>query len=434
MLIRKNNLRLYYTSLSLPLKITIALRWNPGKDVVKKAAECAGKACNDFLKSSAANTAVNAPDDSATPPPVNPHPMPKGPTSDPATLLVKPPGKDLLDTMPPSIKTGHVTSLKENVLGKEVSSSSTDLINQIRKHGEAHGLLQEETNEILKQIQLVKGFEPRIIALNYLLKHDTKISDQYYVAFKEILKELTIVPDKDVNMITNNYSEFFENLKGYIKRNLPQAEGPYISKNYQEYLRLIAHTNENNLERKKDLYDFIKSEKISRCFLPEDFESQIAQNKKALESIFSNLDINTLTEQEILALLHRVDVVAYPDALYYVVLNAVNAKGILVRDTYVQRESEGPKIQSKVYAAIVKENSVSTRDDILDKAYFESIVRAIETKKIIVGTIISNPDGKTLLLSGKRLHNVAAIVDPTDSDFIIIIGCLRGFHLFKRQP
>lgn len=324
------------------------------------------------------------------------------------------------NNLKPIIPNSEGTVQKSNIF------TDPKLLEELINGMKAQNIPEEIIKQSINEIKLIIGGEDRIMALDYVLRRYIPITDQYYIAFKEILKELSLIQkDKDVLAMAKYYAGLLETLKKYLEYTLPQTEGPYMSTSYQEYLRLMDHTDANNIERKKDFYDFIKTERITRCFFSEEFKDQIIQNEKALK-ILNDPNIEALSEKEVIALFNRLGIITYPDALYNTPLNAVNIEGKLMQDTYIQEEGEGPKIKAKVYTVLIKDNYISTKGGLLSEADITSVVQTIKDNKVIVGTITSDPSKETLVLSGKRLHLTIAIQDPCNKDSYLIVGNLTS--------
>ena len=418
--------------------IHISIRWYPNPGIVANATRTPNphsievyKALKALQMIKPSNNAVGFPRSNKYPyyplyPKTKPYDNPLMPSS---LFAIKPALASTQNTLDSSVET--------KVLLDPV------LLQQIVKVGLSQGISEEDTMSKLMDTALVTGEVSRMMALNYLLTRNLEMSDQYYITLKEILEEWSIIQnEQDILSITKAYEELFKNLKNYIESQLPVKEGPGMSKNYKEYLQLIKHIKDidsSTLTSKKDFYEFIKTEEKSRCFLPEDFEQQIAQNEKALKIVFDPTTTKTLTEREVLALLHRVGVVTYPDASYFVALNAVNRDGSVAKDNYIEKESEGVKILSKVYRVLVKDNYVSVKEDRLSIADAKSAIKSIEAGQLKVGTITSDPDHQTLIISGKRLHPIVVIQHPRDKDAYLIVGNLTSagedtLVLSKKQP
>ena len=106
-------------------------------------------------------------------------------------------------------------------------------------------------------------------------------------------------------------------------------------------------------------------------------------------------------------------------------LSAINSDKSIIKDTHMQKEAEGAKIQYKVYGILPKGNYISSKGNPVNSADFAAIEKSITDKKITAVTVTSDPDKTTIVLTGKRLHSLLVVEDPTDCNFFIIIGSLN---------
>jgi hypothetical protein len=236
-------------------------------------------------------------------------------------------------------------------------------------------------------------------------------------ALKDYLRNLDKkedLTDEDKNILVKS--------KNFIMHNTisPNDYPSPITRDLEEYERFCNETAmvvTNDII--KDLKEFFKLEKLSRCFTSENFNYELERNKKGLEILKQHQD--KLTEAQFLEVLRRAGVIINPDAIF----NKDNSYAESPSTkTITIKEGEGPKFDSRVYKTIIEHSLFKKERG--EYPNVAKILATMEKSDIIIGTIERMPTANTLLLSGYDLHMVVAIPDPDNPDYYLICAMLTS--------
>ncbi len=305
----------------------------------------------------------------------------------------------------PYIKQNNaLVSMEDINRWKRLNAPSNNAIAKLFIQKEKNDILTEKPyfKDALDQLDKHKVYDSLtsniLNMLNYEKEPVFNTCDAYYKVLKDNPAPMTV-----------NEQVLNKQLKVFIKSKILEIEKKNlvtITRDIEEYQRLYKESSTPITESENAIRNYLSNASLSRCFVPDDYKSEIERNKEAL-SILEKY-ANNLTTPELMELVRRGGVIKNPNAIY----KDDQHKTITVK------EGEGPKLVAKIYSVMESHPMIFAKDHKYPPV--EQILDNIKSGNFLIGIINREHPPETLILSGHDLHYVLAVPDPDDPNYYLI--------------